>query len=933
MGERQATFARTDRRGLTRPEVVGMRLPIRRNPRALVAAAVVLAFAGADSAIATSDDPRQTGQVGQQYDGATLLPDNQLVSPVGVRTEVDDGRMISSALSPDGTKLAALTSNAIVGRGLTIIDVKNGKVLQQVGLRSDGTDSSLGDGTVAADGPMYSPDGKSLWMSQATDVLRLAVNSDGTVNSSPVATIAIKATHGGDFGGGQGISAPAGDALPSGTALSQNGRQLYVAINGNNTLGVIDTQTNQLTRQIPVGMAPRQVVVHGNLAYVSDEGGRRPKRGDKTNFTDYSKVVSDPKTGAAKTGAVSVVDLRTGREAKEIPVGLAPAAMLVDGADLLVVNTNNDSVSVIDLAQERVVRTLQVEPLAGVPVGSNVNAIMRLDARHLLLSLGRDNAIAEYDYSGPQSPFVLQGLIPTDWYPVAVQRSSALGGQLVVTSGKGRGARGFVTDTTNPDAGPRITHLETSSVEVVPLPGQRTLTQYTTKVWQNNGWSDFAGVNRGAGDTVPSVIPRRLGDPSPIKHVFLIVKENRTYDQVLGDLGEGNGDPTLAEFGAEVTPNNHALAARFGDLDNFYDEATLSADGHNWVTQANANDYDEGSFGSWARSYPASGSDALAYQRSGFIWQSALDAGMSVRNYGEYVNWINVPSQGAPTWDDWYKDSQIMEGKASGPLPVPTDKYRSWTDVPALNRVTNPSYPLFDLDVPDQYRVDIWERDFKAALKSGKLPNLTTMTIMSDHTATSAGTPGSPPNDVSEVADNDLALGRIVSDVSHSKFWKSTAIFVVEDDSQAGVDHVDGHRAPMFVISPYSKTGVDSTYYTQLNMVRTIEQLLGLSPMNQGDANAVPMYDAFTSTPNLAPYDAQSNIVPLTLGTNFPAAMRGIVAAWEKWGRNQHFGGARPMPDVADPMLLNHYDWYAAHGWRVPYPGEVAILTPRQLLP
>lgn len=882
--------------------------------------------------MATSSDPRETGQVGQQYDGATLLPDNQLVSPVGARTEVDDGRMISSALSPDGTKLAALTSNAIVGRGLTIIDVKADRVLQQVGMRSDGTDSSLGDGTVAADGPMYSPDGKTLWMSQATDVLRLAVNSDGTVNSTPVATIAIQATHGGDFGGGQGISSPAGDAMPSGTALSHDGRLLYVAINANNTLGVIDTQTNKLVGQIPVGMAPRQVVVRGRFAYVSDEGGRRPARSDRTNYTDYSKVVSDPQTGAATTGAVSVVDLKSGRETTEIPVGLAPAAMLVDGADLLVVNTNDDSISVIDVASQRVVRTLHVEPLAGVPVGSNVNAVLRLDAHQLLLSLGRDNAIAVYDYSGPRSPFVLRGLIPTDWYPVAVARSAALGGQLVVTSGKGRGARGFATDTTNPDAGPRITHLETSSVEVFPRPDPHALSQDTTKVWQNNGWNDFVGVNRGAGDTVPTVIPRRLGDPSPIKHVFVIVKENRTYDQVLGDLGEGNGDPSLAEFGQTVTPNNHALAMRFGDLDNFYDEATLSADGHNWVTQANANDYDEGSFGSWARSYPASGSDALAYQRSGFLWQSAMDAGMSVRNYGEYVNWINTPASGAPTWADWYKDSQIMEGKASGPLPVPTDKYRSWTDVPALNEVTNPSYPLFDLDIPDQYRVDIWERDFKAALKSGQLPNLTMMTIMSDHTATSTGAPGSPPNDVSEVADNDLALGRIVDDVSHSKFWPSTAIFVVEDDSQAGVDHVDGHRAPMFVISPYSKSGVDSTYYSQLNMVRTVEQLLGLAPMNQGDANAVPMYNAFTSTPNFAPYVAQPNIVPLTLGSNVPAAMRGIVAAWNAWGSKQHFGGARPRPDFASPMLLNHYDWYAAHGWRVPYPGEVAILTPRQLL-
>ena len=225
---------------------------------------------------------------------------------------------------------------------------------------------------------------------------------------------------------------------------------------------------------------------------------------------------------------------------------------------------------------------------------------------------------------------------------------------------------------------------------------------------------------QGQGDTVPNVIPPKIGGGSPIKHVFVIVKENRTYDQVLGDLGDGgNGDPSLAQFGAKVTPNLHALALRFGDLDNFYDEGTLSADGHNWIVQAEANDYVEKEFGAFYRSYPAQGGDALAYQRDGFIWNAAKKAGLSVKDYGEYANFFNV-STAQDNWDAWYRDSQILEGKATGPLPIPIKQFRTYADIPSLNAIMNPYYPKFDTSVPDQYRVDIWLRDFKKAEHNGQ---------------------------------------------------------------------------------------------------------------------------------------------------------------------------------------------------------------------
>ncbi len=478
------------------------------------------------------------------------------------------------------------------------------------------------------------------------------------------------------------------------------------------------------------------------------------------------------------------------------------------------------------------------------------------------------------------------------------------------------------------------------------MPGDRQIPRYTKVVFTDNAWNQIPAINRGAGDTVPSVIPPKIGGRSPIKHVFVIVKDNRTYDQVLGDLGEGNGDPALAQFGQTITPNQHALAKRFGDFDNFYDEGTLSADGHNWIVQAEANDYVEKEFGAFYRSYPAQGGDALAYQRDGFIWNAAERAGLSVQDYGEYAHFFNVPSS-ADNWDEWYKDSQVLEGKASGPLPIPIHNYQTYADIPSLNAIMDPSYPKFDLNVPDQYRIDIWEQAFRKDERLGHIPNLTLMWVPDDHTA---GVGTGDPDPVAEVADNDLAVGRIVQTISHSRWWKSSAIFVLEDDPQNGVDHVDGHRSVLWVASPYSKRGVNDDYYSQIDVVRTIEQILWIPPMNQEDHSAIPIYTAFTSKPDFAPFNALPNQVLLTLGapgypsteassatasaaeaTAVPAAERSVYDAWAAWSTRQRFNGAHALEDNAKPALLNRLDWYSSHGRRVAYPGDAEIYPPDQV--
>ncbi len=744
-------------------------------------------------------------------------------------------------------------------------------------------------------------------------------------------------------------------------ALSSDGSKLYVALNGVNQLGVIDTATNQLVQVINVGNAPRQVVLVGNQAYVSNEGGRPAKPGEYTNDSDGTAIVANKVTGAASTGTVSVVNLVTGAEVKEIPVGLEPTAeYLAPDGTLMVANSNDDSMSFINTTTNKVVQTVNVNPLPGSTVGSYPNAITMPNATTILVSIGRDNAIAVYHYVNAKTPVSYVGLLPTDFYPVNVALDPAIG-KIVVTNDKGIGARGpQSTINKGPGTAPGAesvtghnTYDDTASITTFAMPTTAQIAIYTSQVFLLNGWDHLLASTPISHPTAkPVAIPTQLGDPSTIKHVFLIIRENRTYDQVFGDIGKGNSDPALAQFGAPITPNAHALADQFGLFDNFYDEGTLSADGHNWIVQADANDYIEKEFGAFYRSYPAQGGDALAYQRDGFIWNAAQAAGDTVQNFGEYDNFVNqgpiAQESAADVWSAYYQDSLILQGEAPGPLPVPLSTVYTYSDIPSLNAINYTEYPPFDLDIPDQYRADVWLQSFNQNQATGQLPNLTLIWVPDDHT-------GGPVNPVAQVADNDLATGRIIDAITHSSFWSSSAIFVMEDDSQNGVDHVDGHRAPLMIVSPYAKRGiVDSTFYTQLNVVKTVEQILGIPPMNQEDRAAEPMFDAFTNTPNLTPYDAVPNQIPLTYGLDpaggsaatgacrrrrrlsaaaqgVPVSERPIYAQWVAWEANQHFGGLRPIVDYANPEQLNRFDWYSAHDWTVPYPGDQAILAPAQV--
>jgi hypothetical protein len=396
-----------------------------------------------------------------------------------------------------------------------------------------------------------------------------------------------------------------------------------------------------------------------------------------------------------------------------------------------------------------------------------------------------------------------------------------------------------------------------------------------------------------------------MGEPSVFKHVLYIIKENRTYDQVFGDMPQGDGDPNLVLFGREVTPNHHALAEEFGLLDNFYCSGVLSADGHQWATEAYVTDYLEKSFGGFNRSYPYDGDDPMAYASSGFIWDKVLQKGLSLRVYGEFVQPRITPRKA--TWTDIWNDFRNGTRKVT----ILAD-----TEVKTLLPYLCPTFIGFPSVMQDVYRAQEFIKELREFESKGTMPNFMIMLLPNDHTN---GTRPGFPTPRAMVADNDLALGRIVEAVSKSRFWPDTVILVTEDDPQDGLDHIDGHRTVGLVISPYSRRSkVISTNYNQISMLRTIEMILGLPHMNQMDLVANPMSDCFQDKPDLKPYTARANAIPLD---EMNPPLKSLGPQQRYWAEKSM---AMDFEDVdrADEDTFNRILWHAVKGYDVPYPGR-----------
>jgi YVTN family beta-propeller protein len=906
---------------------------------------------------------------GPQPNGSWVVSDGQIITPVG--TQVNLGirvRAKAVALNPIAkTQTAAVltqgTSTSDGNGAVEIFDINTGVVLQNYipfGLDPSGSYSGIA----------YSADGKHLVFSQdSSNVTIAAVNSQGLLSddaqvSVPPNTSFINCflnSPPGAYGVPCGVLYTPSTSYPGSIAISEDGSSAYALLNQNDTLTQIDLTTKTQGTQIRVGNAPHSIVINksGTTAYVSNEGGRAATAADFQVWSAGTEIVADPVVGAAITGTVSVVDLSSMTVTATISTGLHPTGMALVGNELLVANTYSDTISVINTATNTVWRTINLGLPIGIPgtgqsaYGAAPNSIA-VNGSTAYVALYNANAIAVVELSpGTANPVL--GMIPVAYAPSSVVFDKK-NDTLIVANDKGIGARNsFECDYNVCNYN---THQDNGSVSIVPVPNSATLATMTAQVTQNNHWDlvkNIQSASGGSPKTKPVAIPKRIGDPSLIKHVFMIIRENRTYDQMLGDVAAGNGDASLAVFGdgsaaggTPVSPNVHTLVTRFPLLDNFYDPSRQSADGHQWITEGMAPYADDIQSPDWVRSYPGGNAgDALAYQNKGFLFSEAAAAGLTVKLYGEYVeNDTFLQPNGStsePSWSEFYADSQCFEGGPNcgppGTQGETTLYYQNTvqaeSSVPAVYQHLIKNFPQFDLGIPDQFRVDLWAQDFNNDVAKNSVPALSILWIMCDHT-------GGPPVPTAEEADNDLAVGRIIDYISHSNVWSNSAIFVEEDDAQNGVDHVDGHRSPGYIVSPYAVQDgtTDHTYYTQVNMTRTIEQILGLPPMNQFDLIASPMTTDFVKgqppQQNFEPWTHVPNQVPLDQGVTASAAdttgspaVKALRRAWlEK--KAQVFAGKLTKPDSEDPDTVNHLNWYMSTGFTRPYPGEKTVRSPSQ---
>ena len=925
--------------------------------------------------------PFPTYTVGPQPDGSYVVSNGTIITPAG--TQVNLGirvRAKAVALNPTGNQTAAVltmgTSPSNGNGAVEVFNTKTGAVLQSYSSLA-GKDSS---GSHA--GITYTPDGKYLLFSQDSSFVGIAkVAADGTLSDYAHVSVPIngslykiqgtpfdyqlngmncvgKTAPGTDGSYAHGCGHTVGtnpSAYPLGIAVSPDGKAAYSVLDVNDTLTKIDLTASTPVEgaQLRVGNVPHSIVISsdGRTAYVSNEAGRLAQESDTRQYSDGTPVVADNQTGSTSTGTVSVVDLSSFTVTKNINTGLHPTGMAFWGKNLLVANTYDDTISVIDTGANQVVRTINLGLPIRVPgekkavYGAGPNSIA-VDTNHDIayVALYNANAIAVVDLDSPSKDATL-GMIPTAYAPSSIVLDQK-NGALIVANDKGIGSKGIPPQNsfgTAHGVTSYNTHQDLGTVSIIPLPGVDKLAEWTDQVYLNNHWDLTRNIRSASGGDPHGkavALPKKIGDPSLIKHVFLIIRENRTYDQILGDVAGGNGDPTLAVFGAGVTPNAHALVERFPLLDNFYDPSRQSADGHNWIVQAMAPYSDDIQSPDWVRDYPSNGGDAIAYQNKGHIWDQAMKAGIKYKNFGEYIeyNTFTVPGCSPipaftgschPTWSQFYDDTLAYESGQEKQLQY-FNAIASHSPLPNLIKNTVQNYPQFDLNIPDQYRVDVWAQNFEQDVKAGDVPQLTTIWISSDHT-------GGPPTAQAMQADNDLALGRFVDIISHSSVWNSSAIFVEEDDAQDGVDHVDGHRSPGYVISPYVRQDgvVESTYYTQVNMTRTIEQILGLPPMNQFDLVASPMKTLFIDKPpadNFKPWAHVPTLIPLDMGVTSTSAavkdespaVKALRVGWMK-KKTQIFAGKYTKPDSEDPDTVNHLDWYEATGFTRPYPGEAKV--------
>ncbi|MEX2262009.1 MAG: alkaline phosphatase family protein [Bryobacteraceae bacterium] len=814
-----------------------------------------------------------------------IVTTRQAITPAGV-SSIFQGRVYGASWDQSGDRLWVLHASEVYG-----LDWRNNKIVTK--LKHGGAPGAQAIGVTAPDS------------------LVLVANSVRGKERSSTPEAQLLAVKDGNL---RVVASGLGKYQPGAFATARKGSLAVLPLVWENKAIVVDLNTGKTLVSARTGTAPWAAAVNesGTVAYVSNLGGRPAKAGEAAASPKQKpeEMIPIDVRGIASTGTITRIDVSKGEATHTIQVGLHPTALALDEKrrKLFVANGNSDSVSVIDTESNSVVRTIDIQFFGTKVKGVAPTALaLSTDGKLLYVACGGINAVAVVDTEA----FQLKGLIPSGWYPNSVSVSPD-GKNLAVTSllGAGSGWRD--------EPGKRFVHAYRGSVNVLPVPDEAQLASYTTAVAENNHLrlaSASTPRETARAGVKPVAIPVRSGEPSLIEHVVYIIKENRTYDQVLGALPQGNGDPSLVMFGRSVTPNQHRLAEQFVLLDNTYATGGNSGDGHQWATQANETEYCLWP-GYQGRSYPFDGSDPMAYSSGGFIWDYALARGKSVKVYGEYAGRMDDP----PAAERQKLLARWKQGE---------DFSRAWSiraPIEPLNKILAANYPSYTNAIPDVIRAQIFLRDLAEYQKNNSLPNLVILQLPCDHTyGTRAGI--STPSAM--VADNDLAVGHIVEALSKSRFWPKMAIFIIEDDAQNGVDHVDGHRMPAFVASPYARRGhVDSTFYSHQSVLKTIELILGLPTMSIFDLIAHDMRASFADTPDLAPFQAAEPEHDLFEVNPPVSALRGkaregaLASARMNWS----------VPDAVPTERLNRIVWGQIKGWNTAYPApRRAVFSPLEI--
>ncbi len=780
---------------------------------------------------------------GLQSGGHVLLPNQWSLRPAGKQVPLGDFP-VNLALHPTGRWMAVLHA----GHGtheVQIVDLKKGK--ERVCCRVPLEQTWLG--------LCFSPDGATLYASGGErEIVHAFAFEDGLLARRTAVRVAETTK----------------TFIPGGLAVARDGKTLYAAGTWGHAVALVPLAAPEKRRTVALG--------EGSYPYAC-----LPGPGGKRLFVSL--------WGQAK---VAVVDLKAGKVMGTWATESHPTEMALspDGKALFVACANSTKVSVLDARSGKGLETISCALYPAAPSGNTPSSLSLSPDGELLFVANADaNNLAVFKVSEPGKSQPL-GFIPVGWYPTCV-RYNALDKRIYVANGKGLTSRanpqgpGPYADRRFPSIYQYIAGLMRGTLGIIDLPGPKEMAGYRKQAYACSPLRADAGVVGGWSPGSP--IPQKVGDKSPIKYVIYVIKENRTYDQMLGDVKEGNGDPNLCIFGDKITPNHHKLAREFVLLDNFYVEGEVSADGHEWSMGAYATDFVEKVWPLTYRPsplkkfafYPAEGVfDPIARPSGGYLWDRCKEAGVSYRSYGEWIsNGKTLKDPGKPR-------------------------------VKALEGHFDPWFRGYDLDYPDQKRADRFIEEWKRFEKAGTMPRLSILRLPNDHTA---GTRVGKPTPRAMVADNDLALGRVVEAVSTSSLWKETAIFVVEDDAQNGPDHVDAHRTVAFVVSPYTKRRfVDSTMYSTSSMLRTMELVLGLRPMSQFDAAARPMYHSFQAKPDLTPYKHVKPAVDLT-EKNKPDA----------WGAKLSETFKLDQEDCADDLLFNEVIWRSVKGPHSPMPAPV----------